>query len=239
MSTPVPQPTDTTPTSGPAPHRTGSRPIRVLAVVAAVFQLIVGALLALGGTAIVAAFGTDGEIDTGMHPVNTPTAAVVTDVATVRSTTEVADVVGSPVAAFTADGGNSSGVFIGIGPATAVDRYLAGVAVDQAVDFDVDPYTLNLTRRAGTDTAAPPAEQDFWVASADGTGTARMTWPIQDGDYRLVVMNADGSPGVASQLSVGVELGGIFGLGLGLLIAGAVLIALAVVLLVVTRRRRA
>lgn len=221
-----------------APRRRSATPGRVIAIVAAVFLLIIGALLALGGTALMVTFGTDGEISSDKHPVDTPTAAVITDVATIRDTADVADALGTPVANVTANGGNTSGLFVGIGPAVAVDRYLSGVAVDQAVDFEVDPYSLNLSRRAGTETtAAPPTEQDFWVASVDGTGNLAASWPVQDGNFRLVVMNADGAAGMTSQLSIGVGLDGMFGVALGLLIGGAVLILLAIALLVATRPR--
>jgi hypothetical protein len=209
----------------------------VLAIVASVFLMVIGAALALGGTALVAVFGSDGEIRSATQPVVTPTAAVVTDLATIRDTSAVAEAVGTPVVRIAADGGNSSGLFVGIGPAIEVDRYLAGVEIDQAVDFDVDPFVLNLSRRDGAQTTAdPPAEQGFWVMS--GTGSTDLSWPVRDGDYRVVVMNADGAAGVDSQFSVGLGLSGIFALGLGLLIGGVVLIALAIALLVFTRPRR-
>lgn len=226
-----------TPYPAGASHRQTAGAGRVLAIVASVFLLVIGAALALGGTVLVAVFGSDGEISSATHPVVTPTAAVVTDIATFRDTSEVADAVGTPVVRIAADGGNSSGLFVGIGPAVEVDRYLAGVEIDQAVDFDIDPFVLNLSRRDGAETTADlPAEQGFWVMST--TGSAGLDWPVRDGDYRVVVMNADGTAGVDSQLSVGVGLGGIFALGLGLLIGGVVLIALAIALLVFTRPRR-
>jgi hypothetical protein len=221
-----------------AHRRSGAGPGRVVAIVASVFLLVIGACLALGGGLLLVVFGSDGSVSTAKHPVGTPTAAVTTDVATIRDTAEVADALGTPVATVAANGGNTSGLFIGIGPAVAVDRYLSGVAVDQVVDFDVDPYTLNLDRRGGIrTTATSPAEQNIWVASTTGTGNLQLNWPVRDGNFRLVVMNADGSAGVNSQLSIGASLGGMFGLALGLLIGGAVLIILAVVLLVVSRPR--
>lgn len=230
--------TTNSPPVAAAPRRQGTGAGRVLAIVAAVLLLIMGVCLALGGTALMAAFGTDGKVSTDRHPVASPTAAVVTDVASIRDTADVADVLGTPVANFAADGGNSSGLFLGIGPVAEVDRYLAGVEVDQAVDFEVDPYSLTLARRDGARTAAtPPARQDFWVASATGTDGFELSWPVRDGNYRMVLMNADGAAGVNSRLSVGVGLGGMFGLSLGLLIGGAVLILLAVALLVATRPR--
>jgi hypothetical protein len=221
-----------------ASRRRSASPGRVVAIVGSVLLLIIGTLLALGGAALMVLFGSDNEISTDKHPVDTPTAAVVTDVATIRDTAEVADALGTSNANVNANGGNTSGLFVGIGPAAAVDRYLSGVAVDQAVDFDVDPYALNLSRRAGTETTAtPPGDESFWVASVDGTGNLALSWPMQDGNFRLVVMNSDGTAGMTSQLSIGVGLDGMFGVALGLLIGGVVLILVAIVLLVATRPR--
>ena len=231
--------TMSSPPAAGAPRKQGAAPGRVVAIVAAVFLLLVGVLLAVGGTVLMATFGTDGEISSSRNPVATPTAAVVTDITPVRDASEYAGMLGDPVANAAGDGGNASGLFVGIGPAVEVDEYLAGVEIDQAVDFELDPYVLDLSRRAGAETnAEPPTEQDFWLASADSTTGLELSWPIQDGDYRMVVMNADGAAGVESQLSVGLRLGSMFGIGLGMLIGGGVMIILAIVLLVATRPRR-
>ncbi len=222
-----------------APRRQGGGAGRVLAIVSAVFLLLIGAGLAIGGGALMAVFGTDSEISSPRNPVTTPTAAVVTDIAVIRDTSEVADALGTPVAKVAAEGGNASGLFVGIGPAVAVDRYLAGVEIDQAVDFDVDPYALDLSRRDGAETTAdPPTDQDFWVASANSATGIELSWPIQDGNYRMVLMNADGAADVQSQVSIGLGLGSMFGVALGMLIGGVLLIAVAIALLVFTRPRR-
>jgi hypothetical protein len=222
-----------------APRRRGAGPGRVLAIVAAVILILIGACLAFAGTVLMVTFGSDGQVSSAKHPVASPTAAVITDVAAIRATSEMADVLGTPEVNFSADGGNASGLFVGIGRVADVDRYLAGVEIDQATDFELNPYVLTLARRDGIRTTAPPpTEQDFWVASATGTGGVDLSWAAQDGNYRVVLMNADGAAGVDSQLSVGVGLSGMFGLSLGLLIGGVVLILVAIALLVATRPRR-
>lgn len=219
--------------------RQGAGPGRVVAIVASVFLLLIGGCLVLGGGVLMAVFGKDGQVASEKNPVATPTAAVVTDVASIRDASDLADALGTPVVMLAADGGNASGLFLGIGPAAEVDSYLAGVAIDQAVDFTVDPYSLELARRDGAETTAdPPTQQDFWVASGTGATGLDLSWAVQNGDYRAVLMNADGTAGVQARLSIGVGLDGMFGLSLGLLIGGAVLIAVAVALLVVTRPRR-
>jgi hypothetical protein len=219
--------------------RKGAGPGRVAAIVGSVFLLLIGGCLVLGGGVLMAVFGDDGQVASAKNPVTTPTAAVVTDVASIRDASDLADALGTPIVMFAADGGNASGLFVGIGRAAEVDAYLAGVEIDQAVDLEVDPYSLDLARRDGPETTAdPPAQQDFWVESGTGATGIDLSWPVQDGDYRAVLMNADGAAGVQSQLSVGVGIARMFGLSLSLLIGGAVLILAAIALLVATRPRR-
>lgn len=200
------------------------RPARAGLIVLAAIMMVIGVGVAAGGAALLIAFGTDGKITSGAHPVSTPTAAVITDVASIHNTSQVADILGSPTVHLTASGGNASGVFVGIGRASDVDSYLAGVAVDQARDVDLDPFVLSLSRLDGVATPTPPGEQTFWVASASARGVADLTWNVRDGDYRMVLMNADGTPVVDTQLSVGLQLPGFFGLSLGFLIGGLILL---------------
>ena len=50
-----------------------------------------------------------------------------------------------------------------------------------------------------------PADEPFWVASAKGTGTLALDWEPTAGDWRAVVMNADGSRGVTTELEFGAR----------------------------------
>src|ERR1044072_418315 len=77
------------------PRRRGAGPGRVLAIVASVFLILIRAGLAFAATVLMDTFGTDGEVSTAKHPVTSPTAAVITDVAAIRATSDVADVLGT------------------------------------------------------------------------------------------------------------------------------------------------
>ncbi|WP_432844886.1 hypothetical protein ACQPXB_27170 [Amycolatopsis sp. CA-161197] len=208
-------------------------PARIAVIVISVVVLVIGVCLAIGGGVLLLVFGSGGSLKSGQHDVTTPTAAIVTDTAQITDTGRLTRALGSPSITVHATGGNASGLFIAIGPAADVDRYLAGVAIEQARNFDLDPFALDAVRRDGTALAAPPATQPFWVAS----GATDVTWQITDGDYRAVVMNADGTPGVDSRLAVDLNLPGLFGYALGFLIGGLVLVAAAIVALALGRPR--
>jgi hypothetical protein len=115
-------------------------------------------------------------------------------------------------------------VFVGIGPTSDVESYLAGVEHDEVTDLDFDPFSAEYRRTAGGEPDGPPTEQTFWAASASGSGTQTATWEPESGDWTLIVMNADGSRGVAAELNVGAEADILLWLAIGLLIAGVLLL---------------
>lgn len=207
-----------------------------LAVVGAIMTAL-GGLAAAAAAAVIVAFGSSGTLDSGVNRVSTSTAALVTDVAAMQDVDGIAGITGSPTLRMTATSTGPAGVFIGVGPADAVTAYLSGVAVDRVTDFSVDPFRLSVTPESGRAAAPPPAEQDFWVDSATSASIAEVAWPIQDGEYRLVVMNADGTSDLTSMAQVQVELPNAFPLSLAVLIGSGVLAAGGVTLLVLAVSR--
>ena len=65
-----------------------------------------------------------------------------------------------------------------------------------------------------------------------------MVWPVENGDWTVVVMNADGSRGVSTDLSVGATVPALGWVVTGILVAAGLGLLLAVVLLVVALHRR-
>ena len=123
----------------------------------------------------------------------------------------------------TADGEND--VFVGVAPTRDVEAYLNGVAFDTVEDVRYDPFRVDYARAEGTETPAPPADQDFWVASASGDGAQAATWDVKPGAWSVVVMNADASAGVTADITAGAEARFLIWLALGLLLAGLVFLA--------------
>jgi len=124
-------------------------------------------------------------------------------------------------------------VFVGIARTSDVSDYLRGTSYTSVTDVDYSPFHASYRDhdRSGDRRLALPADQGFWVASTHGSGKQTVAWDIEDGDWSIVVMNADGSRGVDTEISAGakvpflatlgwVALGGAFVL---LLIAGTLL----------------
>jgi hypothetical protein len=152
----------------------------------------------------------------------------------IKGTHGFATVVGRPSLTLNAQSSGSP-VFVGVGPAAAVDRYLAGASIDRVTDFDVEPFRLTTQRQDGSARPAPPAEQRFWTVSSSGL-SARVDWRIADGSYRLVVMNADASPNVAVSMSAVLTVPHVFAIGLGALIGGVVIALIGALLIVLGAR---
>ena len=120
----------------------------------------------------------------------------------------------------------SETIFMGIAPADAVDGYLDGVAHDEITAWAsrADDITdLVYTRNEGATDPAAPETKGFWVASVSGSGEQALDWTIESGEWALVIMNADGSPGVLADVRFGVAtLSVLFPIGLVSLVVGLV-----------------
>lgn len=123
-------------------------------------------------------------------------------------------------------------LFVGIGPAAEVAKYLDGVGHDEVSDIAVDPFELDTTTRPGEQPTAAPATQSFWVASDTGTGARTLGWNATEGDWAVVIMNADGSPAMDVDVSVGGKLPAIQGIAVGALIGSALLLTIGTVVMI-------
>jgi hypothetical protein len=130
-------------------------------------------------------------------------------------------------------------LFIGIGPQADVARYLGDVAHASVQDVDFDPFRATYLAVPGGAPRAPPTSQSFWAASASGVGTQTLSWKVRDGDWTIVVMNADGSRGVAADVDLGAKLSFLLWVAIGLLIGGAFVVGGSVALAVLAARRPA
>jgi hypothetical protein len=122
-------------------------------------------------------------------------------------------------------------LFVGIAPEAEVDAFLADVAHEEFTSLGGRGTAI-----AGDTEAGLPDDVDIWAASATSTDTATVTWSMEDGRWALVVMNADASPGVAVDMTVGARIDWLDELGIGLLIAGVLLLGVGVLAIVLAAR---
>ena len=117
-------------------------------------------------------------------------------------------------------------LFMGIAPADAVAGYLDGVAHDEITEWDStqdDIVDVVYTRIEGATAPAAPGTERLWVASVSGRGEQSLDWTIQRGEWALVIMNADGSPGVSADVRFGVAtLSVLFPIGVASVVVGLV-----------------
>jgi hypothetical protein len=230
---------DVTPTA--TPHRSGRRTASM--VVGILVGLLSFGLLALGGLLLWADSQKDdqGYIATHTQRFSSGTSAIATDSLDVDSTgpgwltshDHYGDV------RLRVASRNDKPVFVGIARSSDVQAYLRGASHATVTDVDFDPFRATYRGQAG-ERPAKPASKPFWVASAQGTGPQTVTWDVEHGKWSVVVMNADGSPGVDAGVSAGADFPILSALAWGSIGGGLVLLGLASVLIVMgtTAQRR-
>jgi hypothetical protein len=129
-------------------------------------------------------------------------------------------------------------LFIGIGPEAAVAKYLGSVAHANVQDIDFDPFRVTYLPIAGGAPQGPPTEQHFWAVSASGVGTQTVTWKVREGDWSVVLMNADGSRGVAADIDLGAKLSFLLWVAIGSLLGGVLVIGGSTALIVLAAQTR-
>jgi hypothetical protein len=127
-------------------------------------------------------------------------------------------------------------LFVGIAPEQDVAAYLSGVQIDEVSDVELDPFRASYTPRAGEAVPTPPGDVSIWAASASGAGSQTLVWPAEEGDWSVVVMNADGSPSVDADIAAAATAPFIFRVGLGLLVGGAVIVLAALATAIYVQR---
>jgi hypothetical protein len=192
---------------------------RIAGVVAGAGAMVLAVVVLAAGAAALWADshrGHDGYVSTGTHQFETAG----------RALTSAGVEVGKPapdwlirrvrVSATSTSSGRP--VFVGIGRRSDVSSYLANVSRSELHDFgDGTPAYANQT---GSRTPEPPATRHLWVATAEGRGTQTLSWKLKPGQWDLVVMNADGTPNVDANISLGAHTPPLLVPGLTLLAFG-------------------
>ena len=197
---------------------------KLIGAVAGVIMTLAGLGLTVAGGVALAIPDDNGWVSVGPARVRSDAAALVGDDIHIDLDKHIGDgrtiVTWDAIATeITVEDRNGKSVFVGVGPSSDVAAYLSGASVAYAEwdndEFDVDGYA------AGS--AAPnPLDQDFWVATGvDGV----LDWDAGDGEWSIVLVNADGSPGIDVAVSGAARIPFLGAIGAGLLIAGLLFLA--------------
>jgi hypothetical protein len=216
-----------------------SRGARIaLIVTGAVTGLLAAGLLAVGGVALWGESEKDGDgyLSTDTHHFTAGTHALASESLDVdldgagwlMDREDVGDV------RLEVEPRSGEEVFVGIAPTDQVSRYLSGVAHTSVSDVDSWPFEADYDEHAvaGERKPAPPGEQRIWAAYVQGAGTQTLDWDVEDGDWSVVVMNADGSRGVDAEVEAGAKIPFLSEIGWTAMGTGAVLLIAAAALLV-------
>jgi hypothetical protein len=217
---------------------------KIISLVAGILLVLIALGLVVPGAVLLGVYGSqkgsDGFFETSTRTMSTTGYALVTPDAEVNMGPLVGDwaPTGDRAALRLRATSNLEGsAFIGIGPSAEVSQYLAGVDYDEVTDLGWMWEEVKYRHLDGGAPAAPPGEQDFWVASEEGTGELTLDWDIQSGNWTAVVMNADASAPVNAGVSLGARFDILLPIGIGMTVAGVVLLILGIVFIVLGARR--
>ncbi len=129
-------------------------------------------------------------------------------------------------------------VFVGIARTSDVEKYLDGVPYTSVDDVEVSPFEADYTRHAGNRHPVAPEHAGFWVESSHGNGRQAIDWEVDDGDWSVVVMNADGSLGVDADVQAGADIPFLDELGWSAIGSGAFALLIGIGLIALGVRRR-
>lgn len=200
-----------------------------------VVSLVAGSVLAVIGLGLVAAGGVGvwatttqrdgaGYLTTPARTFDTASSAITSDrVELGRSTGWITPggLLGTVrVRAASTDAATS--IFVGIAPEAAATRYLSGV--DRLFVTDWADGRIRQQFGHGTGLAAPPAAAGIWTAQTSGYGRQSLSWRPTGGKWVVVVMNTNGSAGVAVTADVGATVPNLAWISVGLFTGGGLLL---------------
>jgi hypothetical protein len=127
-------------------------------------------------------------------------------------------------------------MFVGIARTSDVRAYLGGAAYSSVGSLRAGD--VNYVQHTGNATPPDPASRTFWAAKATGTGAQTLTWSARSGEWSVVMLNADISPGVSADADFAATVPALGWLAAGLLVVGLVILAVGAVLILLAVRAR-
>ena len=204
------------------------------------FLILIALPLIFGGTVVT---GLTDELDTGsgyigLKGINleTPTQSLIFK--ELRFEEYVSDSIDNPFieswsidpenfvsVRFYAESNNGKEIFVGIIGENDALGYIGAAEYDYVTDVDmvrIDDPTPDIVYRnhPGEPITVSPEVLSSWVTSEKGQDIDYLQWDPTFGDYWLVMMNSDLSPGVDVDVGVGVRIPFLTAIGRGLIAGG-------------------
>lgn len=228
----------------PAPQPVGRHHAgHIVAIVLGVLALFPGFGMAAGGTTLAIAQGvatSDGYFTFTPDRIESDGVAVITDDAWLDGADDGAPWVFDWLdldIRLRVDGARSTDdVFVGVARTADVEDYLGGAGY--SIVDEIDGRQVRYREQPGIAAVAAPADQDIWVAATDGAGEQEVTWEARGGRWSIVVMNADGSPGVATDVQVGLKSDAVTPVAVVLIVFGGLTLLTGIGLIVWGARGR-
>ena len=212
--------------------------------------IVTGALTALLATALLfggaaALYGEvkkddDGYLTSDAHRFDTGTRALATE--NLDIDLGGADFMADDLGRVKVEAQSNDGkpLFVGIARTSDVERYLDGVphaTVHDVEDGPFDSFDAETTRHAGNRHPVAPRHADIWAVSSEGAGGQSVDTKLREGNWSVVVMNADGSLGVDADVSAGASVPFLDELGWIALGSGSFALVVGIALIVAGARR--
>ncbi len=207
---------------------------KVLLIAVGMIVTILGASLCVVGVGVAALVGTDGKFDVDLGRVTSDERAIVLSELSIETagSRDFIDRVAEPVV--TIDSATGSPVFVGQGPQAAVAEYLMGVPRTVVTDVTRKPPATFVID--GNRSPANPAAEPVWTDAQSGRSVT-MSLAGSRGQS-LVVMNPDGSAGVAVTVQVGMQSGAVFPTAIVTAIVGVGIVIVGIMVIVKSSRKR-
>jgi hypothetical protein len=215
--------------------------VRILLFLVAVICILAG--VACGAPALVTyrSLDRDGYINGNGH-MATGSAAFVVDTAEFKDITEEQVEEGRTggdtrlrIRAERTDGGE---VIVGIASAETLQTVLVTGSFELVSELEFEPFAYAGVGLGGVEPLTPP-EQGLFASYAAGSGAQEITWTVEPGEWRVIIMNSDGSPRVDVDVRFGARFPYLRGFAIaGMAIGSAILLLGLVILVVLFRPRR-
>jgi len=175
--------------------------------------VLLGLLSVVLGVALAVLFGPDDRMGTGPHRLSTPGQAIVTSPGALAYS-------GPQVELRVTSVQPGRTLFVGVAHDVDVRDFLASTPRTRIDTIEI-PWQVATTQLPGQGfPKADASEQTWWIADAKGQGEVVLDWRLPDTAADVVILDDDGSRGLAVDVSAAVVAPGVFVIGLALVVLG-------------------